>query len=168
VGSSPFSGKHAVALAIRWPASEHNGLLGFAIRRTNPDRTTVWLQTVLRFEGEPITKGSLYDSAEAPIQSMIWCDVGLNDDGPADQLPAGSRFVYEVIQGRRRFVTIPGLRWRGSGSRTPGTCLQRVVDLRFGRGRVSPRRHLFALGLLALDLRHEQLVRIVGATLADR
>ena len=55
-----ISGKHAVALAIRWPHENWNGLLGFAIRRTDTDRSTVWLKTVLRFQGESIEKGRLY------------------------------------------------------------------------------------------------------------
>ncbi len=91
-----ISGKHSVALAIRWPAEELDGLLGFAIQRRNPDRSTEWLQTVLRFEGEAIEKGKLYGSAEAPIQSMIWCDFGLDNDKSKYGLPAGSRFTYEV------------------------------------------------------------------------
>ena len=52
-----ISGKHSVALAVKWPADELDGLLGYAIRRRNPDRSTEWLQTVLKFEGEAIEKG---------------------------------------------------------------------------------------------------------------
>jgi hypothetical protein len=34
-------------------------------------------------------------------------------------------------------------------------CLQRLVDLRLGEGRVSPDRNPLPLGVLALDLRHQ-------------
>ncbi len=91
------SGKHSIALAMKWPDAEHDGLLGFAIRRTGPDRRTEWLPSVLRFEGEQIHKGKLYDSIEAPVQSMIWSDFGISEDRKGIGLPAGSRFVYEVI-----------------------------------------------------------------------
>ena len=42
-------------------------------------------------------------------------------------------------------------------------CLQRLVDLRLRKGGVSAERHALTLGLLALDLRHQQLVPVVGA-----
>lgn len=74
------SGKHAVSLAMRWPADELDGLLGFAIRRTGPDRRPTWLQSVLRFPGETIQTGKLYDSSVAPIQSLVWSDHGLSED----------------------------------------------------------------------------------------
>ncbi len=92
-----ISGKHSVALAMQWPAEELDGLLGFSIRRQSPDRSIEWLPVVLRFEGEPIEKGKLYPSNEAPIQSMIWGDFGLSDDKTKQGLEAGSRFIYEVI-----------------------------------------------------------------------
>ncbi len=92
-----ISGKHAIALALKWPAEEFRGLIGFAIRRTGPDRVATWLQTVLRFAGESIEKGRLYDSVDAPIQSMIWNDFGLSENKQEVGLPAGTRFVYEVI-----------------------------------------------------------------------
>lgn len=91
------SGKHAVALAMEWPEEELSGLLGFAIQRTGPDRKTKWLRNVLQFEGRPIEKGRLYPSCDAPIQSMIWTDLGLDEDKTKKGLEAGSRYIYEVI-----------------------------------------------------------------------
>ena len=43
-----------------------------------------------------------------------------------------------------------------------GTCLQGVVDLRCREGRVGADRHPPALGLLPLNLRHQQRVSVVG------
>ncbi len=96
------SGKHAITLVMRWPAEELDGLLGFAISRTDPTRKKVWLQTVLRFPGEPVHAGKLYDSSVAPIQSLVWSDHGLSEDKEAFGLPAGTRYVYEVIPVRGR------------------------------------------------------------------
>ena len=91
------SGKHSIVLAMKWPEAEFDGLLGFAIRRRDPDRSMSWLKTVLRFEEEKVTKGTLYESDQAPIQSMIWTDFGLSDDKTQTGLEAGSRFTYEVF-----------------------------------------------------------------------
>lgn len=91
------SGKHSIAIAIDWPEEEREGLLGFAIRRTNPNRSTEWLKTALRFEGDSVEKGRLYDSSEAPIQSMIWTDFALSEDKTAKGLIPGSRYTYEII-----------------------------------------------------------------------
>ncbi len=91
------SGKRSVVLAMRWPEEEIDGLLGFAIRRRAPDRSLSWLKTVLRFDGYETCKGCLYDSDEAPIQSMIWMDLGLDDDVSITGLDAGSRYTYEVF-----------------------------------------------------------------------
>lgn len=41
--------------------------------------------------------------------------------------------------------------------------LERVVDLRLGKGRVGTERHALALRLLPLNLRHEQVVPVLGA-----
>ena len=51
-------------------------------------------------------------------------------------------------------------RWRTCSN--GGTCLQGVVDLRFREGRVGADRHPPALGLLPLNLRHQQRVPVVG------
>lgn len=91
------SGKQAVVLAMRWPDSELADLLGFAIRRQAPDRTISWLKTVLRFDGQKGKKGELYDSSEAPIQSMMWMDFGLDDDVSVTGLTPGSRYIYDVF-----------------------------------------------------------------------
>src|SRR5688572_30155225 len=92
------SGKHTVALVMRWPKEELDGLLGFAIERTLPGGQRSWLKTVLRFAGEPVQKGALYDSSAAPIQSFIWADLALDLDGDKTSpgLPPGSRLTYEV------------------------------------------------------------------------
>jgi hypothetical protein len=42
-------------------------------------------------------------------------------------------------------------------------CLQRLVDRRPRKGGVGPECHALALGLLAFNLRQEQLVPVVGA-----
>lgn len=91
------SGKHGVVLAMEWPEEELKGLLGFAIRRTDPSRKTEWLKSILRFAGESIEKGRLYDSCEAPIQSMVWTDFAAGEDKSQKGLIAGSRYIYEVI-----------------------------------------------------------------------
>ncbi|MDJ0823494.1 MAG: phospholipase D-like domain-containing protein, partial [Paracoccaceae bacterium] len=82
---------------MQWPKSEYKGLLGFAIRRRDPDRSLSWLKTALRFVGEKVTRGRLYDSDVAPIQSMVWSDFGLSDDTGEVGLPSGSRFTYEIF-----------------------------------------------------------------------
>jgi hypothetical protein len=42
-------------------------------------------------------------------------------------------------------------------------CLQRLVNLRPCKGGVGPERDVLPLGLLAVDLRQEQLVPVIGA-----
>ena len=42
-------------------------------------------------------------------------------------------------------------------------CLQRLVDLRPRKGGVSPERDALSLGLLAVDLGHEQFLPVVRA-----
>lgn len=91
------SGKHAVCLAMKWPAADLDGLLGFAIRRTGPDGSAGWLRTALRFASDEVRPGALYDSSEAPVQSMIWNDFGLDEDKTKTGLPPASKFTYEVI-----------------------------------------------------------------------
>ncbi len=91
-----ISGKHAVSLAMQWPQAELAGLLGFAISRTGTDHKLHWLPTVLRFPGDAIKTGQLYPSNQAPIQSMVWCDFGIENDKTHEGLAGGSRFIYEV------------------------------------------------------------------------
>ncbi len=92
-----ISGKHAVCLALDWPQTELSDLLGFAIKRTGSDGSEIWLPNALRFEGEALHKGRLYDSSDAPIQSLIWGDFGITADPKKHGLPTATVFTYTVI-----------------------------------------------------------------------
>lgn len=94
------SGKHAVALALRWPEEALQGLLGFAIRRTQDGGEPEWAETAIQFEGRPVVAGALHPSNEAPIQSMIWCDHGSSSDRARVGLKAGASYVYDVFEMR--------------------------------------------------------------------
>jgi hypothetical protein len=83
-----YSSAHTVALAIGWPESEITDLLGFAIRRRNPDGTSLWLQGALGFRGQVHTPGEPISSNESPFQKMYWADY---------QVREGLKYRYEVI-----------------------------------------------------------------------
>ncbi len=84
-----FTSQHTVILAIGWPKGETKGLLGFAIRKSNPDSTKIWLEGLLSFACQPgqIT-GHPIPSNEGPFQKMYWADY---------QVRAGQTYGYEVI-----------------------------------------------------------------------
>ena len=82
------SSQHTIVLAIDWPESELNGLLGFAIRRRNPDNTLVWLEGLLGFKGQPHRPKEPIPSNEGPFQRMFWADYRVRD---------GGTYTYEVV-----------------------------------------------------------------------
>jgi phosphatidylserine/phosphatidylglycerophosphate/cardiolipin synthase-like enzyme len=83
-----ISSEHTVALAMGWPQHETKDLLGFAIRKHNPDGTTLWLENLLGFKGQVHVPGEPIPSSEAPIQKMYWSDY---------KVRPGNDYGYDVI-----------------------------------------------------------------------
>jgi len=83
-----FSSQHTVVLVIDWPEAELTGLLGFAVRRKNPDRSVVWLEGFLGFKEQPHRPGEPIASNEAPFQKMFWADYKVRQ---------GKTYDYDVI-----------------------------------------------------------------------
>jgi phosphatidylserine/phosphatidylglycerophosphate/cardiolipin synthase-like enzyme len=81
--------QNSVVLAMGWPQKQAEGLLGFAIRRHNPDGHWEWLTGLLGFRGRDHAPGTRLPSNEAPIQKMYWVDY--------HHLEQGQEYDYEVI-----------------------------------------------------------------------
>jgi phosphatidylserine/phosphatidylglycerophosphate/cardiolipin synthase-like enzyme len=83
-----LSSEHAVVLAIGWPEAEVKASLGFAIQRSEPDGTTVWLRGALGFKGQTHYPGEPINSDEGPFQKLFWADY---------EVRAGRKYKYRVI-----------------------------------------------------------------------
>jgi len=83
-----FSSQHSVTLVFDWAKSQTNNLLGFAVKKHNPDNTIVWIEGLLPFEGTLNNPGSLIPSNLAPLQKMYWADYIVR---------AGNQYMYEII-----------------------------------------------------------------------
>lgn len=83
-----ISSQHTVTLAMGWPKHETTGLLGFAVKKHNPDSTVVWLEGLLTFEGQARDPGSQVPTNEGPVQKMYWADYGVR---------VGESYTYEII-----------------------------------------------------------------------
>jgi phosphatidylserine/phosphatidylglycerophosphate/cardiolipin synthase-like enzyme len=87
-GAVAISSQHTVTLAMRWPEAETKTMLGFAVRKHNPDATALWLEGLLAFRGEQHNAGTLIPTSEGPIQKMFWADYLVR---------AGQEYTYEII-----------------------------------------------------------------------
>lgn len=83
-----ISSEHSVTLAFDLPPRVQKKLLGFAIRRKNPDGTIVWLEGLLAFKGYPHLPGEPLTSNVAPFQKMYWADYTVRE---------GLSYDYDVI-----------------------------------------------------------------------
>jgi hypothetical protein len=83
-----LSSEHSVVLAMDWPKSEVKASLGFAIQRSEPDGTTLWLRGALGFKGQSHFAGEPINSNEGPFQKMFWADY---------EVRAGRKYTYRVI-----------------------------------------------------------------------
>jgi hypothetical protein len=83
-----LSSEHSVVLAMDWPEAEAKASLGFAIQRSEPDGTTLWLRGALGFEGHDHLAGEPINSNEGPFQKMFWADY---------EVRAGRKYKYRVI-----------------------------------------------------------------------
>ena len=83
-----ISSQHTVTLAMRWPEQETREMLGFAVRRHNPDDTVLWLEGLLGFKGQQHEPGVRITTNQGPIQKMFWADYNIR---PALE------YSYEVI-----------------------------------------------------------------------
>lgn len=68
-----IAGTHVVLLAMDVTKAGREGLLGFAIERTDAEGSS-WLRGGRLFEGQEVKKGDTPDSRTAPIQAMMWSD----------------------------------------------------------------------------------------------
>jgi phosphatidylserine/phosphatidylglycerophosphate/cardiolipin synthase-like enzyme len=72
-----IGGSHVVLLGWDFPRENCDGLLGFAIHRTDPtEEEAGWLRGLKTFEEtDPgFVAGSTYSTREHPVQSFIWAD----------------------------------------------------------------------------------------------
>jgi hypothetical protein len=72
-----IGGSHVVLLGWDFPRENCNGLLGFAIHRTDPtEEEAGWLRGLKTFEEtDPgFVAGSTYSTREHPVQSFMWAD----------------------------------------------------------------------------------------------
>lgn len=83
-----ISSQHTVTLAMGWPKADIKDLLGFAVRKHNPDSTVVWLEGLLTFEGQSREPGSQVPTNEGPVQKMYWADYLVRP---------GAKYRYEII-----------------------------------------------------------------------
>lgn len=83
-----ISSQHTVTLAMGWPKAETKDLLGFAVKKHNPDDTIVWLEGLLTFEGQAHEPGSQIPTSEGPVQKMYWADYLVR---------GGAKYRYEII-----------------------------------------------------------------------
>jgi len=83
-----ISSQHSITLAMGWPKGETHDLIGFAVKKHNPDATVVWLEGLLTFEGQPHQTGAQVPTNEGPVQKMFWADYLVR---------AASKYTYEII-----------------------------------------------------------------------
>ncbi len=83
-----LSSQHSVTLAIGWPEDQIRDLLGFAIRRYNPDGSVIWLEGMLAFKSQTHAPGEPISSNEAPFQKMFWADYTVRP---------GQAYNYEIV-----------------------------------------------------------------------
>jgi phosphatidylserine/phosphatidylglycerophosphate/cardiolipin synthase-like enzyme len=83
-----ISGTHVVCLGMDMPKQATDGLLGFAISRTDPsEQETHWFSAGRRFE-EDKDNSEMPDSRQAPIQMFFWGDY---------QAEPAKTYTYKVI-----------------------------------------------------------------------
>ncbi len=88
---SAIAGTHVVLLAMDLPQAACDGLLGFAIHRTEPrSREAIWLQGMKIFRSVPVDflPGSKVSTRQHPIQAFTWSDFTAK---PATQ------YIYRVV-----------------------------------------------------------------------
>ena len=82
-----IGGSHVVLLGWDFPREKCNGLLGFAIHRTDPTEGEAgWLRGLKTFqETDPgFLPGSTYSTREHPVQSFMWADYAAKPGRPYD------------------------------------------------------------------------------------
>ncbi len=86
-----IAGTHVVLLGMNLPKAKCSGLLGFAIRRTDPtEGETYWLsgyKTFASVEPHP-AEGVAYSTHQHPIQGFTWSDFSAKPGRP---------YTYEVV-----------------------------------------------------------------------
>jgi len=83
-----ISSANSVVLAFELEKRKSVDLLGFAIRRHNPDGTIIWLEGLLSFPGEAHNIGEPLTTNEAPLQKLFWSDYHVRPD---------QQYEYEII-----------------------------------------------------------------------
>ena len=68
-----IAGTHVVLLAMDVTKAGRDGLLGFAIERSDGEGSS-WLGGGRLFEGQELEDDRMPDSRTAPIQAMVWSD----------------------------------------------------------------------------------------------
>jgi phosphatidylserine/phosphatidylglycerophosphate/cardiolipin synthase-like enzyme len=82
-----IGGSHVVLLGWDFPRENCDGLLGFAIHRTDPtEEEAGWLRGLKTFEEtDPgFVPGSTYSTREHPVQSFMWADYAAKPGRPYD------------------------------------------------------------------------------------
>jgi phosphatidylserine/phosphatidylglycerophosphate/cardiolipin synthase-like enzyme len=82
-----IGGSHVVLLGWDFPRGNCDGLLGFAIHRTDPtEEEAGWLRGLKTFEEtDPgFVPGSTYSTREHPVQSFMWADYAAKPGRPYD------------------------------------------------------------------------------------
>ncbi|MBL7941609.1 MAG: hypothetical protein JNM00_02525, partial [Flavobacteriales bacterium] len=107
-----FSSNHSITLVFDWHKSELSNLLGFAVRKHNPDGTILWLEGMLPFRGHGHIPGSLIPSNLAPFQKMYWADYNIRSgDYTYDVIPvvrtsaANRSLAYRLEEAKAVSVT---------------------------------------------------------------
>lgn len=88
---SAIAGTHVVLLAMNMPEAKCNGLLGFAIHRTDHDaQEAFWLQGMKIFRSVPVDflPGTKVSTREHPIQGFTWSDFSAKP---------GNRYTYRIL-----------------------------------------------------------------------
>ena len=126
----------------------HDGAIGeWEIRHDEADAREQFADVMLDFRHDPSGRGP----AVCPVVETLVAD---------EWLAAGpSRCSKQDILDRQLQVLVG----RDADRVRDAACLQRLVDLRPREGGVGPKRDALSLGLLAVDLGHEQVLPVVRA-----